>query len=191
MIDVGYSGVIGADRISQRPVAVRAHADRGRPASRAARPTRAARSASASRRTAAASRRTSAATRTGPSPTRPTCPGTAVFGWSGKWDSLPAAHVDVDHLRPPLPARARARRPALRRAAARARRSRSPGRPTRSRSTRSTSNTNDAIMPAFLIWGFWLVDARPGRAASSPRSPAGRSSPRSLVAPLWLAYPEG
>ena len=37
------------------------------------------------------------------------------------------------------------------------RRSRSRGPPTRSRSTCSSSNTNDAIMPAFLIWGFWLV----------------------------------
>ena len=34
-----------------------------------------------------------AATRTGPSRTSPTCPATSSFGWSGKWDTLPAAHA--------------------------------------------------------------------------------------------------
>ena len=40
------------------------------------------------------------------------------------------------------------------------------------------SNTNDAIMPALLVWGFWLRDlARRARSARS-RWPAGRSSRR-------------
>ena len=43
----------------------------------------------------------------------------------------------------------------------------------------SNSNTNDALMPCFLIWGFWLVSS-PGRARrASRRSRAGRSSRRS------------
>ena len=41
----------------------------------------------------------------------------------------------------------------------------------------SSSNTNDAIMPTFLIWGFWAP--RRSVAAPSPRSGPGRSSRRS------------
>ena len=46
-------------------------------------------------------------------------PGYAIFGWSHKWDSLPAVHLDLDPLRLSLPARPRARRPPLRGAATR------------------------------------------------------------------------
>ncbi len=42
----------------------------------------------------------------------------------------------------------------------------------------SSSNTNDAIMPAFLIWGFWLVTSPLGPRRLRRASPAGRSSPR-------------
>ena len=93
VIDVGYAGVIGADRIldgrapyGAMPVTDDPHAVR-------ARRTPTGRSASGSRRTAAASRRTRAATRTGPSPISPTSPPCSLFGWSGKWDDLPAAHA--------------------------------------------------------------------------------------------------
>ena len=74
---------------------------------------------------------------------------------SGRRPACGALHGD--RLGSDLPARARARRAALRRAAARRRRSPSPGSRIRSRSTSSSSNTNDAILPALLIWGFWLV----------------------------------
>ena len=43
----------------------------------------------------------------------------------------------------------------------------------------SNSNTNDAIMPCFLVWAFWLVGATGRRAGSSRPLRAGRSSRRS------------
>ncbi len=42
----------------------------------------------------------------------------------------------------------------------------------------SSSNTNDSILPAFLIWGFWLVTIPALRGFFFSRSPAGRSSRR-------------
>ena len=65
-------------------------------------------------------------------------PGYSVFGWSGKWDTLPAAHATSILLGPALHARARARRPAARRARDSRRRSRSRGWRGRSRSTPRT-----------------------------------------------------
>ena len=177
VIDVGYSGVIGAERIARGQSPVRQLPGRGRPARRAGRPTRTARSATASRRTAAASRRTRRATRTGRSRTRRTCPATCAFGWTGKWDDLPAAHFDLDRVRHALPARPRAGR------------LRFGG--TRLAATLafawvaypftqyvSSSNTNDAIPPAFLVWGFWLVELAGRARRVRRRSPAGRSSRR-------------
>jgi hypothetical protein len=52
----------------------------------------------------------------------------------------------------------------------------------------SNSNTNDAIMVCFLVWGFWLVAAPAGRGAMAALS--GLTKFASLVvAPLWLMYP--
>ena len=86
--------------------------------------------------------------------------------------------LHVDPVRPDLPARPGARRPALRRAAS-------------SRAAlafawaawpftqyASSSNTNDAIAPALLVWGFLALTSS-GRARRPSPSRAGRSSPRS------------
>ena len=54
----------------------------------------------------------------------------------------------------------------------------------------SNSNTNDAIMPCFLVWAFWLV-SRPvarGVLCDFVRLDEVRSL---IVAPLWLTYPTG
>ena len=52
----------------------------------------------------------------------------------------------------------------------------------------SSSNTNDALMPCFLIWGFWLVSSPVARGAFAALS--GLTKFASLVvAPLWLTYP--
>ena len=59
------------------------------------------------------------ATPTGRSPTRRTCPAYWAFGWSGKWDTLPARARDLDPVGPALPGRPRARRAAVRRERAR------------------------------------------------------------------------
>jgi hypothetical protein len=115
-------------------------------------------------------------------------PGYAFFGWSGKWDDLPAAHftsilfdmlclIGLDlvgrrfggnRLGVTL-AFAWAAYPFTQYV--------------------SNSNTNDALMPAFLIWGFWLASshwARGGFAAL-----AGWTKFAALiVAPMWATYPE-
>ena len=53
----------------------------------------------------------------------------------------------------------------------------------------SSSNANDAIAPAFLIWGFWLVSSPWARGAFTAL--AGWTKFFALiVAPLWLTYPD-
>jgi hypothetical protein len=52
----------------------------------------------------------------------------------------------------------------------------------------SNSNTNDAIMPAFLVWGMWLASSPWGRGIFAAL--AGWTKFAALiVAPLWLTYP--
>ena len=91
-------------------------------------------------------------------------PGYLLFGWSGKWDSLPAAHftsIAFDVLcmlglwlvgrrfggaqLGAMLAFAWAAYPFTQYA--------------------SSSNTNDALLPCFLIWGFWLVSSPVSRGA--------------------------
>jgi hypothetical protein len=52
------------------------------------------------------------------------------------------------------------------------------------------SNTNDAIMPAILIWGFWLSTSPVARGAAVALSGWTKFATL-LVAPLWLTYPNG
>ena len=185
VIDVGYSGVIGAERIAQRPGAVGELPDRGQPEGVRRRPTRRARSASASRRTAAASRRTRRATRTARSRTRRTSPATSSSAGAASGTrfrrrtsrrsrstccacsgcgSSGGASAGCSS-RPRLPSR---------------------GLRTRSRSTRRTRTRTTRCMPCLPHLGL-LARLVAGRAAArSPRCRAGRSSRRSIVAPLWL-----
>jgi hypothetical protein len=115
-------------------------------------------------------------------------PGYLLFGWSGKWDSLPAAHftsIAFDVLcmlglwlvgrrfgGAQLGAAltfAWAAYPFTQYA--------------------SSSNTNDALLPCFLIWGFWLLSSPVSRGALCALS--GLTKFASLiVAPLWLTYPD-
>jgi hypothetical protein len=115
-------------------------------------------------------------------------PGYLLFGWSGKWDSLPAAHftsIAFDVLcmiglwlvgrrfggaqLGAMLAFAWAAYPFTQYA--------------------SSSNTNDALLPCFLIWGFWLISSPVGRGAFCALS--GLTKFASLiVAPLWLTYPD-
>jgi hypothetical protein len=115
-------------------------------------------------------------------------PGFWSFGWSGKWDDLPTAHatsilfdlvclvglvlVGLRFGGARLAATlgfAWAAYPFTQYV--------------------SNSNTNDAIVPAFLIWGFWLASAPWARGAFAALS--GWTKFGSLiVAPLWLTYPD-
>jgi hypothetical protein len=115
-------------------------------------------------------------------------PGYLFFGWSGKWDDLPAAHFTSiafdllcliglglvgrrfggNRLGVTL-AFAWAAYPFTQYA--------------------SNSNTNDAIMPAFLIWGFWLCTSAWARGAAVAFASWTKFGAL-LVAPLWATYPE-
>jgi hypothetical protein len=116
-------------------------------------------------------------------------PGVLLFGWSGKWDSLPAAHATsiafdllvvfglflvgrrfggiplgaalvFGWMAFPFTAYA------------------------------LNSNSNDTIMPAILVWGFWLATSATARGATMAL--AGWTKFASLLlAPLWLTYPNG
>jgi hypothetical protein len=116
-------------------------------------------------------------------------PGYLLFGWSGKWDSLPAAHATsilwdalcliglalvglrFGGVRLAMTlAFAWAAYPFTLYALA--------------------SNTNDAIMPALLIWGFWLVSSAGARGAATALASWTKFGAL-LVVPLWLSYPEG
>lgn len=115
-------------------------------------------------------------------------PGYAFFGWSGKWDSLPAVHftsIAFDLLcmlglwlvgrrfggayLGAVLAFAWAAYPFTQYA--------------------SSSNTNDSIMPAFLIWGFWLASSPVGRGVFGALS-AWTKFASLVVAPLWATYPD-
>ncbi len=115
-------------------------------------------------------------------------PGYLAFGWSGKWDELWAAHATSllfdglclvglaligrryggNRLAATL-AFAWAAYPFTLYVA--------------------NSNTNDAIMPAFLIWGFWLASSPWARGASVALAGWTKFAAL-LLAPLWLTYPE-
>ena len=113
-------------------------------------------------------------------------PGYLAFGWSGKWDRLPAAHATsilFDLLALVGLALVGWRCAGARLAAV------LPFAWAAYPFTQyvSNANTNDAIMPAFLIWGFWLASAAWARGASVAL--AGWTKFGALLcAPLWLSY---
>ncbi|HEV3404709.1 MAG TPA: hypothetical protein VG073_10485 [Gaiellaceae bacterium] len=115
-------------------------------------------------------------------------PGYAIAGWTGRWDDLPAAHVTsglfdvVAAVGLLLVGRrfgglslgavlafAWAAYPFTQYA--------------------SSSNTNDLIPPALLIWGFWLSTAAWARGALCALS-AWTKFAGLLLLPLWATYPE-
>ncbi len=116
-------------------------------------------------------------------------PAVLAFPWSGKWDSLPAAHataIAFDLLGvlglflvgrrfggPPLAAALVFGWMAFPFTA-----------------YALNSNTNDAIMPAILIWGFWLSTSPVTRGAAVALSGWTKFATL-LLAPLWLTYPGG
>ena len=52
----------------------------------------------------------------------------------------------------------------------------------------SNSNTNDALMPCFLVWGFWLVSRPAARGVLAALSGWTKFASL-LVVPLWVTYP--
>src|SRR5262245_6690473 len=187
VIDVGYSGVIGADRIvhGQSPYG---HMPR-EGSLKACGPADA--EGEVRERIQANGRCESANERGdtyGPVAYESYVPGYLVFGWSGKWDRLRTAHataIAFDLL-------------ALIGLALLGRRFGG----TRLAATLpfawaaypftqyvSSSNTNDSIMPVFLIFGFWLVTSAFARGAFLALAGWAKFGALLLV-PLWGSYPE-
>jgi hypothetical protein len=187
VIDVGYSGVIGADRIwhgespydhfpieGDRPKCGPADAD-GEVRERI----------QTNGRCESANERGDTY---GPVSYEAYLPGYWAFGWSGKWDKLPAAHATSiawdlvclfglvlvgrrfggDRLAAAL-AFAWVAWPFSQYA--------------------SNSNTNDSIAPALLVWGFFFLTSPVLRGAGAALS-AWTKFGSLLVLPLWSGYPE-
>src|SRR5512133_938727 len=113
-------------------------------------------------------------------------PAYLALGWSGKWDKLPAAHATVIafdlmcilglalvglRFGGPLFAATLAfawtAYPFTQYA--------------------SSANTNDALLPAFLIWGFWLLTSPWARGVFSALAGWTKFGAL-LVAPMWVTY---
>ena len=116
-------------------------------------------------------------------------PGYALLGWSGKWDKLPAAHftsIVLDLLVMIGLALVGRRFGGLRLAAV------LPFAWAAYPFTQyvSSSNTNDALPALFLVWGFWLASSSFARGAFTALAAWTKFAPL-LVVPLWASYPDG
>lgn len=116
-------------------------------------------------------------------------PGYLVAGWSGKWDDLPAAHVSsllFDTLVVVGLALVGWRFGRARLAAT------LPFAWVAYPFTQyvSSSNSNDALLPAILIWGFWLISSAPARGLFVGLASWAKFASLLLV-PLWASYPNG
>ncbi len=115
-------------------------------------------------------------------------PGHGIFGWTGKWDKLWAAHftaIAADLLcllgLALVGRRFGGNRLAVTLAFAWA--------AWPFTQYVSNSNTNDALMPMFLIWGFWLVTSPTARGAFTALAGWTKFAALLLV-PLWASYPD-
>jgi hypothetical protein len=115
-------------------------------------------------------------------------PGYLILGWTGKWDDLPAAHLSsimFDLLcllgLALVGLRFGGNRLAVTLAFAWV--------AYPFTQYVSNANTNDALPPLFLIWGFWLVTSPLARGAAVALAGWTKFAPL-LLAPLWASYPE-
>ncbi|HYX89029.1 MAG TPA: hypothetical protein VE753_06640 [Gaiellaceae bacterium] len=116
-------------------------------------------------------------------------PGYLILGWSGRWDDLPAAHLSsimFDLLCLLGLALVGLRFGGARLAATLA----FAWAAYPFTQYVSSSNTNDALPPLFLIWGFWLVTSPAVRGAAVALAGSTKFAPL-VVAPLWASYPDG
>jgi hypothetical protein len=186
VIDVGYSGVVGANRIASGqspyghfPVEV------GKACGRAD-------SEGEIRERVQTNGRCESANPQGdtygPVAYEAYLPGYLALGWSGKWDTLPAAHLSsilFDLLCVLGLALVGLRFGGTRLAVTLA----FAWVAYPFTQYVSSSNTNDALPPLFLIWGFWLATFPAARGAFAALAGWTKFAPL-LVAPLWASYPE-
>jgi hypothetical protein len=186
VIDVGYAGVIGAQRIVSQGESPYGHMpnDRGKECGEADADGYVRERIQTNGRCESANDRGDTY---GPVTYLGYVPGFLAFGWSGKWDELPAAHFtsilfDVltiaglallgrrfggSRLGATL-AFAWAAYPFTQYV--------------------SSSNSNDAIMPALLVWGFWALASPPARGLFVGLASWSKFAALLLV-PLWASYP--
>ncbi len=115
-------------------------------------------------------------------------PGLELFGWSHKWDDLPAVRFTTilfDLLCIAGLALVGRRGGGARQAVTRA----IAGAANPLTQDGTNSNTNDAIAPAFLIWGFWLASSAWAKGVAVALSGWTKLSSL-IVAPLWATYPD-
>jgi hypothetical protein len=188
VIDVGYAGVIGADRIldGQVPYGTMPVTDDLEPCGRANSDGEIRERIQANGRCESANPRGDTY---GPVAYLAYVPAVLVFGWSGRWDELPAAHatsIAFDLLALAGLALVGARFGGARLAALLA-----FGWAAFPFTTYALmSNTNDAIAPAILVWGFWLASSPAARGAATALASWTKFASLILV-PLWLTYPSG
>jgi hypothetical protein len=187
VLDVGYAGVIGADRLADgiTPYGNFPVKDTGRPCGPANEDGDINDWVQANGRCESAN---ALGDTYGPVNYHAYLPGLWLFGWSGKWDSLPSVHFTTllfDALAI-LGLAAVGHRFAGTRLAALLAFAWVANPFTQ---YVSSSNTNDAIMPAFLIWGFWAASSDVGRGIFAALG-AWTKLAALVVAPLWATYPD-
>ncbi|HZS30403.1 MAG TPA: hypothetical protein VFA37_04035 [Gaiellaceae bacterium] len=193
VIDVGYSGVIGAERIVEGQAPWGNFPVEQLPSGKYLKPCGPADASGEIRDRVQTNGRCESANPQGdtygPTAYEAYIPGYLALGWSGKWDSLPASHftaIAFDLLTilglwfvglrfggrrlGAVLAFAWAAYPFTQYV--------------------SNSNTNDAIMPCLLVWAFWLISAPASRGVLAAAS-AWTKFASLVVAPLWLTYPTG
>jgi hypothetical protein len=186
VLDVGYAGVIGADRLANgvSPYGNFPVKDTGRPCGPATEDGDIGDWIQANGRCETANH---LGDTYGPVNYHAYLPGLALLGWSGKWDGLPAVHFTTilfDLLAILGLAAVGFRFGGIRLAALLA----FAWAANPFTQYVSSSNTNDAIMPAFLIWGFWAASSNVGRGAFAALG-AWTKLAALVVVPLWATYP--
>ena len=188
VIDVGYAGVIGGDRIlhGRSPYGTM-------PVENTARSCGPADADGETRDWVQANGRCESANPRGdtygPTAYIAYVPAVVLLGWSGKWDSLPSAHAtaiafDLLAVLGLLLVGRRFGGLALGVALA------FGWMAFPFTAYALNSNSNDAIMPAFLVWGFWLCTSPLARGTAVALSGWTKFATL-LLAPLWLTYPDG
>ena len=186
VIDVGYAGVIGADRIldGRAPYGAMPVAENRTPCGDADADGEVRERIQSNGRCESANPRGDTY---GPVAYLAYVPSVLAFGWSGKWDALPAAHaaaIAFDLLTLAGLVLVGRRFGGTRLAAVLA-----FGWVAYPFTTYALlANSNDALMPAALVWGFWLASAPAARGAALAVASWTKFAAL-LLAPLWLSYP--
>ena len=186
VLDVGYAGVIGADRLDhgESPYGNFPGKDTGKPC---ALPSAEGDISDWVQENGRCETANALGDTYGPIAYHAYLPGLWLFGWSGKWDSLPAVHftsILFDTLALLGLVAVGLRYGGSRLAAVLA----LAWVANPFTQYASSSNTNDAVMPALLIWGFFAASAPPARGGLAALA-AWTKFATLLTVPLWLTYP--